>query len=85
MGRAAQGTPLNRSFMHLHIGFDGAGLEGLEMHHIIVNSWAGGVDAEQVWQRRCGSETHTSEPVGSVLLRCACTGGCALLWLQAVP
>lgn len=48
MACAAQGTPLNRSFMHLHIGFDAAGLDALEMHHIIVNSWAGGVDAEQV-------------------------------------
>ena len=44
----AQGTPLNRSFMHLHLGFDAACLSDLEMHHIIVNSWAGGVDTEQV-------------------------------------
>ncbi|EIE19833.1 FAD/NAD(P)-binding domain-containing protein [Coccomyxa subellipsoidea C-169] len=34
--------PLNRSFMHLHLGFDARGLEGLEMHHIVVNSWEGG-------------------------------------------
>ena len=25
-----------------------AGLEGLELHHIVVNSWDKGVDAEQV-------------------------------------
>ena len=35
--------PVNRSFMHLHVGFDASGLEGLEMHHIVVNSWEGGV------------------------------------------
>lgn len=38
---------MNRSFMHLHLGFDAAGLEDLEMHHIVVNSWVGGVDTEQ--------------------------------------
>lgn len=43
-----QETPLNRSFMHLHLGFDATGLEDLELHHIIVNSWEGGVDTEQV-------------------------------------
>ncbi len=42
-----QEIPLNRSFMHLHLGFDARGLEGLEMHHIVVNSWEGGVDTEQ--------------------------------------
>lgn len=42
-----QGIPMNRSFMHLHLGFDARGLEGLEMHHIVVNSWEGGVDTEQ--------------------------------------
>jgi hypothetical protein len=33
--------------MHLHLGFDASGLEDLELHHIIVNSWDGGVDTEQ--------------------------------------
>ena len=33
--------------MHLHVGLDAADLEGLEMHHIVVNSWQAGVDAEQ--------------------------------------
>jgi hypothetical protein len=42
-----QEIPMNRSFMHLHLGFDARGLEGLEMHHIVVNSWEGGVDTEQ--------------------------------------
>lgn len=41
------GVPVNRSFMHLHIGFDATGLDGLEMHHVVVNSWENGVDAEQ--------------------------------------
>ena len=45
--RCLQETPLNRSFMHLHLGFDATGLEDLELHHIIVNSWEGGVDTEQ--------------------------------------
>lgn len=39
--------PVNRSFMHLHLGFDATGLDDLELHHIIVNSWEGGVDTEQ--------------------------------------
>ena len=47
-----QETPLNRSFMHLHLGFDATGLEDLELHHIIVNSWEGGVDTEQVCTRQ---------------------------------
>ncbi len=42
-----QGIPMNRSFMHLHLGFDATGLENLVMHHIVVNSWEGGVDTEQ--------------------------------------
>ena len=33
-----QETPLNRSFMHLHLGFDATGLEDLELHHIIVST-----------------------------------------------
>lgn len=44
-------TPLNPSFMHLHVGFDAKGLEDLDMHHLIVNDWKGkdgkGVMAEQ--------------------------------------
>lgn len=39
--------PLNRSFMHLHIGFDGTNLDDLQLHHIIVDSWENGVDAQQ--------------------------------------
>lgn len=38
--------PPIRSFMHLHVGFDATGIDP-EMHHIIVNSWEGGVDSEQ--------------------------------------
>lgn len=40
-------TPLNPSFMHLHIGFDATGLEDLDMHHLVVNTWEGGVDSQQ--------------------------------------
>jgi phytoene dehydrogenase-like protein len=36
---AVAATPLNESFMHLHLGFDAAGLEGLGMHHIVIDSW----------------------------------------------
>jgi len=39
--------PLNRSFMHLHIGFDATGLDDLEFHHLIANTWEGGVESEQ--------------------------------------
>ena len=49
MQHSASAIPLNRSFMHLHLGFDATGLDGLELHHILVNSWEGGVDAEQVY------------------------------------
>mmetsp|Transcript_35617 Transcript_35617/g.100819 ORF Transcript_35617/g.100819 Transcript_35617/m.100819 type:complete len:607 (+) Transcript_35617:192-2012(+) len=46
--KTADEMPMCRSFMHLHLGFDGSGLaEDLEMHHIVVNSWEGGVDTEQ--------------------------------------
>ncbi|KAL4858768.1 Prolycopene isomerase 1 [Chlorella vulgaris] len=47
--QSVQDTPLNPSFMHLHLGFDATGLEGLELHHLLVNSWdlPGGVTAEQ--------------------------------------
>ncbi|CAL5229088.1 g12346 [Coccomyxa viridis] len=47
MQKEAQDTPMNRSFMHLHLGFDATGLDDLELHHIVVNSWEGGVDTEQ--------------------------------------
>ena len=43
-----QEIPLNRSFMHLHLGFDASELDDVELHHIVVNSWQGGVDTEQV-------------------------------------
>lgn len=42
-----QDTPLNPSFMHLHLGFDAAGMDAPELHHIVVPSWERGVDAEQ--------------------------------------
>lgn len=46
--REAEQTPNCPSFMHLHIGFDKTGLpDDLELHHIIVNDWSRGVDAEQ--------------------------------------
>ena len=39
---------MNDSFMHLHLGIDGAGLpEDLPCHHMIVNDWHRGVTAEQ--------------------------------------
>ncbi|PNW72273.1 hypothetical protein CHLRE_16g674950v5 [Chlamydomonas reinhardtii] len=41
-------TPACPSFMHLHVGFDAKGLDpGLELHHIVVNRWEGGVDQPQ--------------------------------------
>lgn len=41
-----EALPVTRSFMHLHVGFDATGIDP-EMHHIVVNSWDGGVDTEQ--------------------------------------
>ncbi|GIL52582.1 hypothetical protein Vafri_8402 [Volvox africanus] len=46
--RTRQETPACPSFMHLHIGFDATGLDpSLELHHIVVNTWTGGVTAPQ--------------------------------------
>ncbi|CAN0880616.1 Prolycopene isomerase, chloroplastic [Linum grandiflorum] len=41
-------TPQCESFMHLHLGFDAKGLpDDLGIHHIVVNDWERGVDADQ--------------------------------------
>ncbi|CAI0439525.1 unnamed protein product [Linum tenue] len=41
-------TPQCESFMHLHLGFDATGLrDDLGIHHIVVNDWERGVDADQ--------------------------------------
>ncbi|XP_030463148.2 prolycopene isomerase, chloroplastic [Syzygium oleosum] len=41
-------TPQCESFMHLHLGFDAQGVsEDLGIHHIVVNDWDRGVDADQ--------------------------------------
>ncbi|KAL6964454.1 hypothetical protein U1Q18_035507 [Sarracenia purpurea var. burkii] len=41
-------TPQCESFMHLHLGFDAQGIrEDLGIHHIVVNDWERGVDADQ--------------------------------------
>ncbi|GAB2283695.1 hypothetical protein Dimus_018191 [Dionaea muscipula] len=41
-------TPQCDSFMHLHLGFDAEGIrEDLGIHHIVVNDWSRGVDADQ--------------------------------------
>ncbi|KAM4126086.1 hypothetical protein ACB094_01G362000 [Castanea mollissima] len=41
-------TPQCESFMHLHLGFDAEGIrEDLGIHHIVVNDWERGVDADQ--------------------------------------
>ncbi|GAB4384425.1 MAG: NAD(P)/FAD-dependent oxidoreductase [Elainellaceae cyanobacterium] len=43
-----QATPECDSFMHLHLGIDGAGLpDNLPCHHIVVNDWQPGVTAAQ--------------------------------------
>lgn len=41
-------TPQCDSFMHLHLGFDAEGIrDDLGIHHIVVNDWNRGVDADQ--------------------------------------
>ncbi|GAA0161373.1 hypothetical protein LIER_17703 [Lithospermum erythrorhizon] len=41
-------TPQCESFMHLHLGFDAEGIPAdLGIHHIVVNDWNRGVDADQ--------------------------------------
>jgi len=61
-----QDMPMNRSFMHLHLGFDASGLDNLELHHIVVNSWEGGVDTEQACILSC---IHSSFSI-HVLSKC---------------
>jgi phytoene dehydrogenase-like protein len=61
------GMPVNRSFMHLHLGFDATGLEGLSMHHIVVDSWARGVRCQKheciqhMWQSVVVDEYHAAQ------------------------
>jgi len=38
-------TPQTDSFMHLHLGIDGTGLDLKEIHYTIINSWECGIDA----------------------------------------
>ncbi len=39
-------TPMNESFMHLHLGIDGKDIPSdLQCHHMVVNSWEKGVTA----------------------------------------
>jgi carotene isomerase len=45
--KARTETPECESFMHLHLGIDGAGLENLQCHYIVVNDWSKGVTAPQ--------------------------------------
>ncbi|CAN0261220.1 unnamed protein product [Pylaiella littoralis] len=40
-------TPDTGSFMHLHLGIDGEGLEGLDIHYSVVESWTVPIDAPQ--------------------------------------
>ncbi|XP_031127397.1 prolycopene isomerase 1, chloroplastic isoform X2 [Ipomoea triloba] len=41
-------TPQCESFMHLHLGFNAEGIrDDLGIHHIVVNDWETGVDADQ--------------------------------------
>ncbi|KAJ0501340.1 putative prolycopene isomerase [Helianthus annuus] len=43
-----ENTKQCESFMHLHLGFDAEGIpEDLGIHHIVVNDWDRGVDADQ--------------------------------------
>ncbi|XP_064934490.1 prolycopene isomerase, chloroplastic-like [Musa acuminata AAA Group] len=43
-----EATPRCESFMHLHLGFDAQNIsEDLGIHHIVVNDWSRGVDADQ--------------------------------------
>lgn len=42
-----QDTPPCDSFMHLHLGIDGTGLQNLACHYIVVNDWSQGIDAPQ--------------------------------------
>ena len=45
--KVASSVPNLDSFIHLHLGIDGENLGDLGIHHLVVNDWEGGVDAEQ--------------------------------------
>ena len=46
--KLASSVPKLDSFMHLHLGIDGEGLsDSIGIHHLVVNSWKGGVDTDQ--------------------------------------
>ena len=45
--RQRQATPECDSFMHLHLGLDGANLPDLACHYIVVNDWERGIRAPQ--------------------------------------
>jgi phytoene dehydrogenase-like protein len=42
-----EATPTCDSFMHLHLGIDGQGLDAIACHHIVVNDWNLGIAAPQ--------------------------------------
>lgn len=42
-----QSTPACGSFLHLHLGFDAAGLDPLPLHQVWVGDWDRPIDAEQ--------------------------------------
>lgn len=45
---SVKSTPQCESFMHLHLAFDAKNIpEDLQIHHIVVNDWSRGVDADQ--------------------------------------
>ena len=45
--KEAEETDQCKSFMHLHLGIDAEGLEDVRLHHMIVDSWEKGVEAER--------------------------------------
>lgn len=38
-------TPQTESFMHVHLGIDGTGLENLDIHYTVIDEWESGIDA----------------------------------------
>ncbi|CAM9944600.1 unnamed protein product, partial [Hapterophycus canaliculatus] len=40
-------TPDTGSFMHLHLGIDSKGLDDLDIHYSVVESWSVPIDAPQ--------------------------------------
>ncbi|KXZ49671.1 hypothetical protein GPECTOR_20g528 [Gonium pectorale] len=72
--RKAEATPALDSFVHLHLGIDATGLDpDLECHHLVVNSWQGITDPQNVIIASVPTVFDPSlAPPGKATVHCYC-------------